>query len=117
MLIWFYFVLYASLSRSNASYLFPWKLQRIKRAQYQCLIEQILSYETLFFSIVTTASYVFVFFFFKTRDEQKPACHACKNLHQQRRSTVTVTTAEIHHSPLHCAHIHSLVSINIQQHQ
>ena len=48
-----------------------------------------------------------------TTDEQEPACHAHSNLHQQR--CPTVTTAEMHHSPPHCAHIHCLVSINVQQ--
>jgi len=41
------------------------------------LIEQILSYKTLFFDIGTT---IYAFF---SSDEQKPACHARKNLHQQ----------------------------------
>ena len=36
------------------------------------LIEQILSYKTLFFNVVTTIS---------TSNEQEPACWACKNLH------------------------------------
>jgi hypothetical protein len=44
-------------SESNISYLFPWKLQYIQRAQLHYLIEQILSYETLFFDIVTTNAY------------------------------------------------------------
>ena len=40
---------------------------------------------------------------------------AHKNLHQQRWHTVAVTTTETHHPPPDCAHIHCLVSINIQQ--
>ena len=43
-------------SKSKASYLFPWKLKQTQRAQGHYLIEQILSYKTLFFSIVTTLS-------------------------------------------------------------
>ena len=66
------------------------------------LIEKILSYKTLFFNIVTTFCYAFL-----------PACHSYKNPHQQK--CPTVTTAEMHHPPPHCAHIHWLVSINVQQ--
>ena len=36
--------------KSNASYLFPWKLHQIQRAQEHYLIEQILSYKMLFFN-------------------------------------------------------------------
>jgi len=43
---------------SNASYLFPWKLQQMQRAQYHYLIEQILSYKTLVFNKVTTISII-----------------------------------------------------------
>ena len=43
--------------KSNVSYLFPWKLQQRTKLHY--LIEQILSYKTLFFNIVTTNSYAF----------------------------------------------------------
>jgi len=49
-----------------------------------------------------------------TSHKQKPACRACRNLHQQRWLTV-VTTAEMHHWLPHCAHIHRLASINLQQ--
>ena len=48
-------------------------------------------------------------------DEQDPACHTCKHLHQRRWLTVSATTAEKHHSLPHCAHFHRLVSISIQQ--
>ena len=34
-----------------------------------------------------------------TSNEQEPACHACKILHQRRWLTVTVTTANMCHSP------------------
>jgi len=44
------------VARSNASYLFPSKLQQIKRAQKNYLIKQILSYKTLFFNVVITIS-------------------------------------------------------------
>ena len=43
--------------KSNVSYLFPWKRQQRTKLHY--LIEQILSYKTLFFNIVTTNSYAF----------------------------------------------------------
>jgi len=42
---------YVPHSKSNACFLFPWKLQR---AQWQCLIEQIFSFSTLFFNTITT---------------------------------------------------------------
>ena len=45
----------------------------------------------------------------------RAACRACKNLHQRRWPTVTVPTAETHHPPLHCAHIHCSVSISVRQ--
>ena len=45
-------------SESNVFYLFLWKLQQIQWAQSHYLIEQILSYKTLFFNIVTI-SYAF----------------------------------------------------------
>ena len=48
-------------------------------------------------------------------DEQEPVCYNHNNLHQPRQSTVAVTTAEMHHPPTHCAYIHCLVSINVQQ--
>ena len=38
-----------------------------------------------------------------------------KNLQELRRHNVTVATTEKHHPSSHCAHIHCLVSINIQQ--
>ena len=48
--------MYVGCSESNASY---WKLQHIQRAEWHYLIEQILSYERLFFNPVTTISYAF----------------------------------------------------------
>jgi len=39
---------YVGCSKNNASYLFPWKLQQ--RPQEHCLLEQILSYNILFFN-------------------------------------------------------------------
>ena len=48
-------------------------------------------------------------------DEQESSCCIHNSLYQKRWRTVTVTTAETHHTPYHCAHIHGLVSRNIQQ--
>ena len=48
-------------------------------------------------------------------DEQEPSCCIHRNLHQWKRHSATDATAEIHHPPPHCAHVHSLVSINVQQ--
>lgn len=45
-------------SKINASYLFAWKLQQIKRAELTVFIEQNLSYKILF-NIFTTVSYAF----------------------------------------------------------
>lgn len=45
---------------------------------------------------------------FLLQQSQKPA-------HQHRRYTVDVTAAEKHHSPLHCALILCLVSMNTEQ--
>mgnify|MGYP001853851982 FL=1 len=52
-----------------------------------------------------------------TWDGQKPGCYAHKNLHQQRWPVLaaTITTAETHHPPPHCANIHCLIPLNIQQ--
>ena len=47
-------------SESNTSDLFPWKLQQVPRAQHHCLIEQILSYKTVFVNTVTTISSAFL---------------------------------------------------------
>ena len=45
-------------STSNASYLWPWKLQQIQRAQWHYVtIEQIPGYKALFFDIAITISY------------------------------------------------------------
>ena len=86
------------------------------------MIEQVLSYNTvLSFSVGTTISHAFL-----------PAMK--KSLHVALRKICTsgddscawpfkmwivfhdtVTTAETHHPPPHCAHIHCLVSINVQQ--
>ena len=50
-----------------------------------------------------------------TSHEWKPACWGHKNLQEQRWPNVTVATAQTHQSPPHCAHIHCLLSINVQQ--
>ena len=50
-----------------------------------------------------------------TSEVQEPACHAHNNLHHWKWPTVAVSTAEMHHPPLHCAHIHWVVSIKVQQ--
>ena len=81
------------------------------KEQNNNLIEQILSYKTLYFNEVTAMSYVFL-----------PAMN--KSLYASLKKiwtsggeplTVTVTTAEMHHPLPHCSHIHWLISINIHQ--
>ena len=46
-----------------------------------------------------------------------PNTHCCagKNVRQQRWLTTDVTTAKTYHPLPHCAHVHYLVSINVQQ--
>ena len=78
------------------------------------LTEQILSYKTLFFNIVTTISYAF-------SPEMNNSMHAaltktCTSggdpwFHRYYDNII----AEMHHPQPHCAHIHCLVSINIHQ--
>ena len=50
-----------------------------------------------------------------TSNEQEPERHTHKYLYQQGGRTVGVTKAETHHPLPHPAHIHRLVSINVQQ--
>ena len=72
------------------------------------LSEQILIYK-MFFNTVSTMSYAF-------SPAVNKSLHAtCKNRLQQRRPTITVTTAEAHHPLPHGAYILWLVSINVQQ--
>ena len=101
---------YIACSKSNTSYLFPWKPQQIKRAQKHCLIEQVLNYKTTIFQ----HSYHHQLYILISK-EQEAACQGCKILHQQSQPTVIITTAEMYVSTFYCAPIHSLVSINIQQ--
>ena len=86
----------------------------IQRAQLHCLIELILSYKTLFFNIVTTISYAFLLTMSKSlhamlmkicTSRGDPPFHSCYDS----------DVAEMHHPPHYCAHIHWLVSTNIQQ--
>ena len=101
--------IYIGHSKSNVPYWLPWKLQQRHRIQWHYLVEHVLRYKRVSFNLVTTISH-----------ELSPAMNkslpACKNLHEQRSSTVSLITAETHHPlPPHCAHIHCLVSINVQQ--
>ena len=90
-------------SKSNVSYLFPWKLQPIQKTQWHYWIEPMLSYKTLFFNAVTTIRYAF-----------SPAMN--KSLHVTLIQSVqlsrmwlvfhvTAATAEKHHPPPHCAQV------------
>jgi len=56
------------------------------------LIEQILSYKTLFFQL---SHYHELCIF--ARNKWEPTFHDCKNLHQWRWPTINITTAERHH--------------------
>ena len=103
--------LYVGCSESNASHLFPWKLQQREWVQWCSLAEQILSYKTLFFSIVTTISCAFL-------------SAVINSLHAMLVKTciyggdpllLSVSAVEIHHPLPPSAHIHCLISINVQQ--
>jgi len=60
MHLWVWIQYYVGYSKRNASYLFPWNLLQIQRAQSHYLIKQNLRYRTLFFSIANTIRYVFL---------------------------------------------------------
>ena len=67
--------------------------------------------QNTFFSIVTTMSCAFL-------SAMNKSLHAIKSTWSSRNWLVfhtAVTTAETHLPPPHCAHIHWLVSINVQQ--
>ena len=71
-------------------------------------IEQILSYKTIFFIIVTTICGAVL-----------PAVNTSLHVALVKICTsmrrCAVTTAEMQHPPFHCAHIHCLDPINAQQ--
>ena len=77
------------------------------------MVEQILIYKTLFFSIVTTISYaiwpVMKKSFYVTLVKICMAIQTCLVLH------VGLASAETHHLPPHCSHIQCLVFIDVQQ--
>ena len=76
-----------------------------------CLIEQILSYKTVFFNIVTTISYVFSpVMNFRLHAMLIKTCISGGD--PQLLASLLNCTA---HPPAHCAHIHCLVSRNTQQ--
>jgi len=100
--------MYVDCSKSNASYLFPWKLQQIDHNN--TVSESMFSATNHYFS--TVATIISAFF---CSNEQETACLTCKYLHRQRWSTLAVATAETHYPPSHCAYMHCLVSMNVQQ--
>ena len=97
---------YVVCSESNASCFFPWKQQHIQRVEWHYLIEKILSYKIAVFNIVTNISCVFLpVMYMSFCTTLIKTCMAIWNV-----ANIIVTTAETH-----CAHIHCLVSINVQQ--
>jgi len=78
------------------------------------LIEQVLNYKTLFFSIITTISYGFSTLMNKNLHAVlvKICTDGVDPLFQRYCDGVA---ADMHHSPPHCIHIHCLLSINIKQ--
>jgi len=77
------------------------------------LIEQFVSYKTLFFNITTTISYSF----WPTMNKSLHTAlvkifTAIQNV---TCFNATVATTEMHHPPSHCADIHCLVSTNAQR--
>ena len=102
--------IFTGCSVSNAFSLFPWKLQQLQRAQQHSSIGQILSCKKFFFSAVTAISYAFL-------SAMNKSLHAplIKISTSRGDPLSSGVTAETHHPPPHCAHIHCLVSTNVQQ--
>ena len=75
-------------------------------------MEQILSCKTLFFNAVITITYTFLLTMNKSLHDVLKKIYS---LDLQSKNHIAVTTVETHHSPSHGAHIHSFVSINVQQ--
>ena len=107
--MWKVIAIYMCCSKCNASYLFPQKLWQLQRTRWQNLTEKMLSYNTLFVSAVTTISSVFL------PAKNKSLHEAFVKICSSRGTLSLFATAEMHRPLPHCAHIHCLVSINIQQ--
>ena len=89
---WRSFPTYTGHSETNASYLFPWKLQQKQRAQEHHMIRANSQYKTLLSNIDTTMSYTFSpatehyfstvttisYAFSPVMNLSEPACYACK---------------------------------------
>ena len=73
------------------------------------MIEQILSYKTQFFNIVITIRYAFL------SATNKSLHAALGKICTSRGEPLSLSPLLSHHPPLHCTHIHCLVSRNIQQ--
>jgi len=73
------------------------------------LIEKILSYKTLFFNLATTISYSFLPLVNKIL--HAVLLKACTS----GSDPLSLSPVLKRHPPPHCAHIHCLVSINVQQ--
>jgi len=103
-----YKCVYVGHSKSNASYLFPWKLEQIQWAQWLYLNEQFLSYKTLFLSIVTTISYAFS----PLMDKNLHATlvKICTDVWNKAYLLCAVATAETQQTVPLCANFHSLHS-------
>ena len=91
-------------------HLFIWKLEQIQ--EHDNIIQQITFSATEHYSSAQSHHELCIY----TSHEEEPACCAHKHLYQRRQPIVAVSTAETHYLLLpHWAHIHCLVSINIQQ--
>ena len=107
-------LVYVVHPESNASYLFPWKLQQMQRAQQNYLTEHIVSYKTLFLNTVTISSYAF-------SPAMNMSLHAAliktctSEGHLVFHSCYNSVVAKMHHPSTSLSHIHCLVSRNIQQ--
>ena len=106
---WLKGLLYADRSESNVSSLFPWKLEQ--RAQQHYLIEQTLSYRSLFFNTVTTVNCAFLLAM--NKNEHAALVKICMAVWSVACLSCHCTTTEAHHPLPHCAHIHCLVSVHI----
>jgi len=79
------------------------------------MIEQILSYKTLFFSIVTTISDAILLAMKKSLNAVFLKISISRGDSLFHSYYNGIIAAEMHHPPPHCAPIHCLVFINIQQ--
>lgn len=97
---------YNGRSVTDAYNLFTQKRQQIQGEQRHCWIEQVFSYEIIFFHFIISAT--------KFSEQNVRVIHL-SSVRAWFVIHIAVTSVETHCPPPNCAHIHSLVSINAQQ--